>query len=473
MDRPASGIAGQPRQIERLGDDALAGEGSVAVHQDRQRGVGILARGAGLVALLLRGTGTALDHRVDILQVAGVGRQGQRHRLEPQLFVGFTRAEVVFDVAGVAERAFPLGRGADIAVGGLERGQDLAVGFAEDVGQDVQPAAVGHAHHHLARAGSGRVADDRVEHGDEHVAALDRETLLAGVGLMQKALKDLDLGEALEQLAFALGVEVLKEALALDRLADPGTLFVDLDVIGLVADRARVDPAELLDPLQRVARLCDQRPAHDLGGQRSQILLGHPVDIQAQPRVAGRLAAERVDMRGQVPQLADIADQPRRADRPGDIERRGHRRGRGRSDAVGRRPALEHGARRRIHRLGVLAVALVEFEDIARVGAVEESHVHGAAPESLCADLLDAIRTLYHVPIDLRSGAAPCRGSAIAVNLRTGCGIPGWQMVCGAHRTFVPICNQRATVCGMIQSGTKVCGEAAGLRALHWRQEAL
>ena len=39
------------------------------------------------------------------------------------------------------------------------------------------------------------------------------------------------------------------------------------------------------------------------------------------PSVAGRRAAERVDLRVEVAQLANIADQPRRANRAGDVER--------------------------------------------------------------------------------------------------------------------------------------------------------
>ena len=71
MDRAAGGVAGQRLEVERLGDDALAGEGGVAVDQDghdRGRVVRDLAR----LARRLVGARAALDHRVHELEVARV-----------------------------------------------------------------------------------------------------------------------------------------------------------------------------------------------------------------------------------------------------------------------------------------------------------------------------------------------------------------------------------------------------------------
>ena len=53
----------------------------------------------------------------------------------------------------------------------------------------------------------GGEADRLVEHRDGHVQALDRELLLAEVGLVQEALERVDLGQAPEQLAPLVGVE--------------------------------------------------------------------------------------------------------------------------------------------------------------------------------------------------------------------------------------------------------------------------
>ena len=69
--RAAGAVAAQLGEVERLGDDALAGERGVAVQQDRQHGEALLA----LVDHVLLGADDALEHRVDRLQVARVAGQ--------------------------------------------------------------------------------------------------------------------------------------------------------------------------------------------------------------------------------------------------------------------------------------------------------------------------------------------------------------------------------------------------------------
>ena len=67
VDRAAGAVAVEPREVHRLGHDALAGEGGVAVEQQRQH-VRVL-----LVAhRVLLGPHHALDHRVHELEVARV-----------------------------------------------------------------------------------------------------------------------------------------------------------------------------------------------------------------------------------------------------------------------------------------------------------------------------------------------------------------------------------------------------------------
>jgi hypothetical protein len=63
--RAASAISAQLREVECLGHHTLAGEGSVAVHQDGQHGEALLA----LVDAVLLRAGDALEHRVDGLEV--------------------------------------------------------------------------------------------------------------------------------------------------------------------------------------------------------------------------------------------------------------------------------------------------------------------------------------------------------------------------------------------------------------------
>ena len=75
VDGAAGRVAGQTAEVQGLGHDPLARERRVPVQQDGQRGLRSWRGAPGLVALLLGSAGHALDHRVDVLEVARVGRQ--------------------------------------------------------------------------------------------------------------------------------------------------------------------------------------------------------------------------------------------------------------------------------------------------------------------------------------------------------------------------------------------------------------
>ena len=73
------------------------------------------------------------------------------------------------------------------------------------MGEDAEPAAVGHADDDLVRAFGAGQLDQLVEHRDRHVEALDRELLLAEIGLVHEALEGVDSDQALEQRALLFG----------------------------------------------------------------------------------------------------------------------------------------------------------------------------------------------------------------------------------------------------------------------------
>ena len=64
MDGTASEEAACLRQLQRLHHHALAGEGGVAMYEERQHALGAL-----IAAALLPGTHRAFHHRVDDLEV--------------------------------------------------------------------------------------------------------------------------------------------------------------------------------------------------------------------------------------------------------------------------------------------------------------------------------------------------------------------------------------------------------------------
>ena len=59
----------------------------------------------------------------------------------------------------------------------------------DDIGQDVQSAAVRHAHDQLVNVLLGAGFHQALEHGDQGFAALEREALLAPEFYMQEPLE--------------------------------------------------------------------------------------------------------------------------------------------------------------------------------------------------------------------------------------------------------------------------------------------
>ena len=166
VDGAAGAVAAQLGEVQRLRDHALAGEGGVTVHEQRQH-----RERLALVEHVLLGAGDALEHRVDGLEVRGVRRDRDLDLVAgvgEELTLG---AEVVLHVAGALHRPR-----VDVA---LELAEDLAVALADDVGQHVEPAAVGHPDGDLVEAGLGGRLADLVDQRDRGLAALEAEPLLA------------------------------------------------------------------------------------------------------------------------------------------------------------------------------------------------------------------------------------------------------------------------------------------------------
>jgi hypothetical protein len=249
---------------------------------------------ARLAAGLVRAR-TALDDRVDELEVARVRRERHGHALARLRPVGAGRAVVVLDVAGAALRH----RGVDVhRLLALELGDDRFVRAPDGVCEHVQPPAMGHAQHDLARAFLGALLDQLVDHRHERVEAFDRELLLAEERLVQVALERLDLRQALEQRALLVGVKRGPVRAPLDRLAQPDATVVPGDVLDLVGDRAAVG---LLKVGERVReRLARNGDAQDRRGDLPHQLGRQVHGLRVERRVAARRRAQRVEPRREV-----------------------------------------------------------------------------------------------------------------------------------------------------------------------------
>ena len=196
VQRAPGRVAADAVQVEGLRDDPLPRERGVAVQQHGQRD-GRVVDAVRRRAVCLLGARSSLDDRVDRLEVARV-----RHEPHADLAVRrrarSVRGKVVLDVA---RAALGIGRDGVERPLALELAQDVLVRHSDRVREDVQPAAVRHAHHDLVRPRLGRELDRLVEHRDHHVEPFERELLLAEEALAQEPLHPVDLAEPAEEAA--------------------------------------------------------------------------------------------------------------------------------------------------------------------------------------------------------------------------------------------------------------------------------
>ena len=318
VQRAARGVAGETSEVERLGDDSLAGESGIPVDEDGERQVGIV-RPFRRVVVGLRRAHLALDDRVDVLQMARVRGERDRHVAAPRRPRGLG-AEVVLDVAR-----------AGLEVGGDRLEHPLALELAQDrvrlapdrVREDVQSPAVRHAHDDVVRAVGGRQLDRLVEHRHHHVETLDGELLLAEEGAAEVALEPLDLGEPGQERLLLLHRQRLAVAAGLDGRAQPQPLLVARDVLDLVGQRPAVGLPQLGKCLgQRFGRHVE---AQELGGDPRLELGRQPrlEPVRVERRVAGWLGrrAGRCGRRG-----GRASGAPSRATSPPRSRRAGARR---------------------------------------------------------------------------------------------------------------------------------------------------
>ena len=282
VDGATRGVAFEPREVERLGDDALAHERRVAVDEERHDV-------EALPAILFRAD-AAFDDRIHEFEMARVEREGEVDHVTRRGRPVHRLAEVILHVAAAE---------VPLRVPVAERGEDLADVLVEDVREDVQAAAVGHADDDLFASALRGVLDQEIEHRDHALRAFGREPLRADEVLVHELLEDLGVGQVLQD-ANALGVvERRLVPRRLHRVLEPVARFGIFDVRVFDADRAAVRLAEMADDVpQRGAR----RHAADAAGRDLEVVIGlGQVEVPELElgRGLGRLT-ERIDAREEV-----------------------------------------------------------------------------------------------------------------------------------------------------------------------------
>ena len=237
MDGSAGAVAGDSREGEAFGDDALAGEGRVAVEEHRKD----LAHRPAPAAADLKRAHLAEHDRVDRLEMAGIG--DQRHvDLDPVELAVRRGAEMIFDVARAAD-VLGIGRAAG------ELAEDRPVGLGHDVGEDVQPAAMGHPEDDLANPVLAAIFDHALQRRDHRLAAVQPEALGADIFAGEELLPLLGLDHLLEDRLLALGREADLGVAALHPLLEEAALVDVVDVHIFEADIAAIIAPEDLDDL--------------------------------------------------------------------------------------------------------------------------------------------------------------------------------------------------------------------------------
>ena len=404
VDRAADVVEPEPREVQRLGHDALAWECGIAVNQHRQRDALVDDRRACGGRIRARGARHADDHGVDELEMARIRRNRDHHFGRRFLLHSSAGARVVLHVASpaqsVAERL--------VADGFLELRQNLDVALLHHVRQDIQAAAMRHADEHVPDPGDRRIGNQLVEDRDHHVQTFDRKTGLAGECLLEESLEGLHLGDPIEQIDGEHRLMRRPERAGLHMMTEPLALFGHEDVREIEADARTVDRAQTFDRLPRVAGGFGERAADQAGRQLTQIRFRDAVGFRKQRRVADRRGPQRIDPRGQVSVSsnrlrqvhgaddgAEIGGGQQRRPRPGGVV------GRGRARFLEARPGGG------IDRVGIAAEALVQFE---RVPLVDPAKI---APLRHSLPILSGRRSSPASALDA-SSAAECHSSPAA-----------------------------------------------------------
>ena len=288
------GPAVEPHHVEAFGDDSLAREGGVAVDEQGDDVVPVLV----VPDALLRPRPTE-DDRVDELQMGGIRREG-----EPDVVTGAGGANpgerpVVLHVPRAADEV--------LLPALLEFGEELGVGLPDDVAQDVETSAVGHAHHELLDAVGRREFDDRVEKGHQRFAPLQSESLLADVAGVEEVLECLRLGQGAEEPPSFLRRVRRPIANALHPLLQPAAPLPVLDVHVLGTD---VPAVGLLEDLEDVAERGGVVQRENTGVEGLvQMFVRESEALQRQILGEGTLHAERIEIRREVSDVPVVVDQ--------------------------------------------------------------------------------------------------------------------------------------------------------------------
>ena len=270
------------------------------MEQDREDLLAVDFSAAQVVEDSLPCAGLALDDGVDGFKVAGICRKA-----DPDLAIGEFAdalvAEVVFHIAVAGDGVRFIGGGEFI--------EDRGEGFPDKISQDVQTAAMGHAHfdflHAMCRAGF----EDGVEEDHRTLAAFVGEPFLAEEALAEEIFKRLGLKHPAERVEFFGRSVIAAHRVGFDPFTHPVADGRVVDVHELEADFSRVGCFQRDDHVAQLhlVSVAEKRVRH----LAVQIRLGKPDLIETEPGIALGFVFERVDVGLGVAKCPVIVDEAR------------------------------------------------------------------------------------------------------------------------------------------------------------------
>mmetsp|Transcript_94478 Transcript_94478/g.197363 ORF Transcript_94478/g.197363 Transcript_94478/m.197363 type:complete len:393 (+) Transcript_94478:1590-2768(+) len=196
VDGATDGEVADTLQLHGLVADALSGERSISVEEDRKDLLLVLL---GVARVELLGSGPAEGDGVDSLQVRRVGFEGHCGFLAVGELPDVRGAQVVLHIA----RKSPIGRLHDVhqlvevVVGALELSEHLHQGLADHVGEHVKTTSMGHANDDILHAHVHCLRDGSVNADNGGLTSINTESLGGLVLGAQEGLEAIDFAEGL------------------------------------------------------------------------------------------------------------------------------------------------------------------------------------------------------------------------------------------------------------------------------------
>src|SRR5579875_927526 len=132
-------------------------------------------------------------------------------------------------------------------------GKDLLIRLAENIGQHVEPAAMGHAENDLAYLHVRSFFDNCFQDRNECFGSFQREAFLPNVASMQETLEKLRVVQTLENAYFLSAIKVRTVTSRFHAFLEPMTNACVLDVHVLNADGTTVGLLKGVDQLTKGA----------------------------------------------------------------------------------------------------------------------------------------------------------------------------------------------------------------------------